>query len=49
MVNYNESKIYKIVSNFGDLIYVGSTTKKYLSSDYCQVKSAKKLMNLQNN
>ena len=39
MVNYNESKIYKIISNCGDLIYVGSTTKKYLSSRLAQHKS----------
>jgi hypothetical protein len=39
MVNYTESKIYKIISNCGDLIYVGSTTKKYLSSRLAQHKS----------
>ena len=38
MVNYNESKIYKIISNCGDLIYVGSTTKKYLSSRLAEHK-----------
>ena len=30
MVNYNNGKIYKIVSNNGEEIYIGSTTKKYL-------------------
>ena len=39
MVNYNESKIYKIISNCGDLIYVGSTTKKYLSSRLAEHKN----------
>ena len=32
MTNYDNGKIYKIESNLGDLIYIGSTTKKYLSS-----------------
>lgn len=31
MVNYNNGKIYKIVSDNTDKIYIGSTTKKYLS------------------
>ena len=31
MVNYNNGKIYKIVDNTNNNIYVGSTTKKYLS------------------
>ena len=31
MVNYGNSKIYKIWSPNGDNIYIGSTTKKYLS------------------
>tara|TARA_R110001632_G_C11269786_1_gene410730 strand:- start:271 stop:849 length:579 start_codon:yes stop_codon:yes gene_type:complete len=31
MVNYQNGKIYAIKSNSGDKIYVGSTTKKYLS------------------
>ena len=39
MVNYNESKIYKIVSNVGNLIYIGSTTKKYLSTRLAQHKN----------
>ena len=38
MVNYNESKIYKIISNCGNLIYVGSTSKKYLSTRLAQHK-----------
>ena len=31
MVNYNNGKIYKIESNLGDKVYIGSTTKEYLS------------------
>ena len=32
MVNYNNSKIYKIVPNNGDdMCYIGNTTKQYLS------------------
>ena len=31
MVNYSNGKIYKIESDLGDLIYIGSTTKYYLS------------------
>ena len=31
MVNYSNGMIYKIESMIGDLCYVGSTTKKYLS------------------
>jgi len=31
MVNYNNGKIYKIVDNTNNKIYVGSTTKYYLS------------------
>lgn len=31
MVNYQNGKIYAIKSNLGDKVYVGSTTKKYLS------------------
>lgn len=30
MVNYQNGKIYKIVSSLTDMIYIGSTTKKYL-------------------
>ena len=43
MVNYANSKVYKIWSTQGDKIYIGSTTKQYLSqrmdkhrSDYKQ-------------
>lgn len=32
MVNYQESKIYKIVDNTTGNVYYGSTTEKYLSS-----------------
>jgi hypothetical protein len=32
MVNYGNSKVYKIISSQTDKIYIGSTTKKYLSS-----------------
>ena len=49
MVNYNNSKIYKIVDNTNNNIYVGSTTKKYLSdrlsshnSDYRRFKKINK-------
>ncbi len=31
MVNYQNSKIYKIQSHLGDKVYIGSTTKQYLS------------------
>jgi hypothetical protein len=31
MVNYQNTKIYKIESHLGDKIYIGSTTKEYLS------------------
>jgi len=31
MVNYHNSKVYKIESYLGDKIYIGSTTKLYLS------------------
>ena len=31
MVNYQNSKIYKIVSSQTDKVYIGSTTKTYLS------------------
>ena len=31
MTNYNNGKIYKIESNLGDKVYIGSTTKEYLS------------------
>ena len=48
MVNYANSKVYKIWSTQGDKIYVGSTTKQYLSqrmekhrADYKQFKNGK--------
>ena len=48
MVNYANSKVYKIWSTQGDKIYVGSTTKEYLSqrmdkhrSGYRQYKNGK--------
>jgi len=48
MVNYGNGKIYKIESYQGDLIYIGSTTKEYLSqrmdthrSDYKRWKNGK--------
>ena len=51
MTNYNNGKIYKIESHLGDMIYIGSTTKKYLSermtshrSDYNRYKEEKKGM-----
>eukprot|EP01050_Picozoa_sp_SAG11_P040609 SAG11_NODE_17752_length_509_cov_372.278049_1_plen_102_part_01 len=39
MVNYNNGKIYKIVCNITGLVYVGSTTKKYLSSRLAEHRS----------
>ena len=48
MVNYTNSKVYKIWSHQGDKIYIGSTTKEYLSqrmdkhrSDYKRWKEDK--------
>ena len=48
-INYNNGKIYKIESHHGDNIYIGSTTKEYLSqrmtkyrSDYNRWKKEKK-------
>jgi hypothetical protein len=32
MPNYQQSKIYKIISNNSDKIYIGSTTNQYLSN-----------------
>jgi hypothetical protein len=31
MTDYTKTKIYKIESHLGDKIYIGSTTKEYLS------------------
>ncbi len=36
MTNYDKGKIYKIESDLGDLIYIGSTTKDRLSSRLAQ-------------
>ena len=48
MVNYKNSKVYKIWSTQGNKIYIGSTTKEYLSqrmdkhrSDYRRFKDGK--------
>ena len=41
-VNYSTSKVYKIISNCGDMIYVGSTTKPYLSARLAQHKTCYK-------
>ena len=43
MVNYNNSKVYKIWSHAGDKIYIGSTTKDYLSKRMTDHRSAYKL------
>jgi len=34
MTNYNESKIYKLISSETDQIYIGSTTYHYLSDRF---------------
>jgi hypothetical protein len=39
MVNYQNTKIYKIESHLGDKIYIGSTTKEYLSQRMVTHKS----------
>ena len=51
MVNYANSKVYKIWSTQGDKIYIGSTTKPYLCqrmdkhrSDYKRFKDGKETM-----
>jgi len=42
MVNYSNGKVYKIWSVLGDKIYIGSTTKEYLSQRMdCHRKSYK--------
>ena len=38
MIDYSKTKIYKIQSNLGDKIYIGSTTKDYLSQRFQQHK-----------
>jgi hypothetical protein len=42
MVNYSEGKVYKIVSNQTEKIYVGSTTKHYLSARFCDHRGSYK-------
>ncbi len=42
MVNYSNGKIYKIVSNHTDLIYIGSTAQQYLSQRKTTHNSYKK-------
>ena len=49
MRNYQKTKIYKIVSDLGNMVYVDSTAKEYLSQrlqqhrhDYKQWKNRKK-------
>lgn len=42
MVNYQTSKIYKIESNQGPKVYIGSTTKQYLSQRMDKHRSAYK-------
>ncbi len=43
MVNYSNTKIYKIMSHLGDKIYIGSTTKRYLSQRMDNHRSGYKL------
>jgi hypothetical protein len=38
MIDYSKTKIYKIESHLGDKIYIGSTTKDYLSQRFQQHK-----------
>ena len=40
MVNYNNGKIYKIENTIDDEIYIGSTTKQYLSQRMVEHRSA---------
>ncbi len=40
MVNYGNGKIYKIVSSNTEKVYIGSTTKKYLSQRMDEHRSA---------
>lgn len=39
MVNYQNGKIYKLLSNQTEKIYIGSTTEKYLSQRLCNHKN----------
>jgi hypothetical protein len=48
MVNYGKTKIYKIWSPLGDKIYIGSTTKEYLSQRMVQHRYEYKIY-LENN
>ena len=41
-MDYQSSKIYKITSHLGDKIYIGSTTKKYLSDRMASHRGAYK-------
>ncbi len=45
MINYNNSKIYKIVCNNTGLVYYGSTTQKYLTARLEQHRKYKKIYN----
>ena len=42
MVNYQNGKIYKIENLGGDMCYIGSTTKDYLSKRMVEHRSAYK-------
>ena len=42
MTNYTKTTIYRIESPLGDKVYVGSTTKQYLSQRFAQHKAAYK-------
>jgi hypothetical protein len=46
MPNYQQGKIYKIISPHTDKIYIGSTTKQYLSQRLSKHKYAFKKQNL---
>ena len=39
MVNYGKTKIYKIYSHCGNLVYIDATTKEYLSQRFQQHKN----------
>jgi hypothetical protein len=39
MVNYNNTKIFKIINNIDDNYLINYTTLKYLSSKYQQLKN----------
>jgi hypothetical protein len=38
MVNYQNGKVYKIINENNEIIYIGSTAEKYLSSRYAKHK-----------